>query len=322
MIKTRLSHCISSLLQKFKILHLSILFFIFQPEHHDKNLEMKRRVSILNEECKRLAKNRSEFQYIQKSKLDHIIVDDRYKTLYCYVPKVACTNLKRVFLLLTGRMNETDPIKLKSADVHSGLDKYLTYLDSLPAPGIKYRFLHYKKVVFVREPLERILSAYRNKFVQNGNSYFKEKFGRKIIKRYRENPSIKSLDKGNDVTFKEFVQYLLDERTKELGYNEHWESFHNLCHPCHIRYNFIGKYETLDEDVDGLLRVLKVDDKIQFPKRDDMYKTLKTEDMMLKFYRELQPEMLKELLKIYASDYSVFDYEIPGFAEKLIKSVL
>ncbi|XP_045166037.1 carbohydrate sulfotransferase 11-like isoform X2 [Mercenaria mercenaria] len=282
---------------------------------------MRRRVIKLDEECKKLVKNGSEFRNIQKSKLDHLIVDDRYKVMYCYVPKVACTNLKRVFLLLSGKMNETDPLKLKSGDVHAGFDKYLTYLDTFSAAGIKYRFLHYKKVIFVREPLERVLSAYRNKFVQQGNDYFKEKFGRKIIKRFRENPSEKSLMKGDDVTFKEFVQYLLDRKTIEQGYNEHWESFHDLCHPCHIRYNYIGNYETLDDDVNGLLKILEVEDKIQFPDRGDMYKTLKTEDILLKFYQELEPQMLTKLWKIYAKDYAIFDYEIPPTLKKLMKQV-
>ena len=283
---------------------------------------MKKRVMALDQECKNLEKNGSEFQNIQKSKLDHLIVDDRYKVLYCYVPKVACTNLKRVFLLLTGKMNVTDPLLLKSGDVHAGLGKYLTYLDNLPASGIKYRFLHYKKVIFVREPFERILSAYRNKFLQKGNDYFKEKFGKRIIKRYRENPNSEALETGSDVTFREFVQYLLDDRTKKQGYNEHWETFHNLCHPCHIRYNYIGKYESLDEDVEGLLKILKVDDKIHFPERGDMYKTLKTEDTLLKFYRDIDPGALKELWKVYARDYDIFNYEVPATIKNLMKPVL
>lgn len=282
--------------------------------------EIRRRVEHIEEGCKKLSKNRTEFESIEKSKLDHIVVDDRYQVLYCYVPKVACTNLKRVFLMLTGKMNVTDPLELKSSDVHSALDKYLTYLDSLPSSGIKYRIMHYKKVIFVREPLERVLSAFRNKFVQKGNSYFKERFGKMIMKRYHDNQIDETENGTKTITFPEFVQYLLDPRTKAQGFNEHWESFYKLCHPCHIHYNFVGKYEDIDKDVNGLLQILQIHDKIPFPKRDDLYKTLKTEDILTKFYKDLDPSMLLGLLEIYAKDYSLFNYEIPFGITELLKS--
>ncbi|KAL4226876.1 hypothetical protein ACF0H5_014855 [Mactra antiquata] len=288
---------------------------------HDVEMEMRQRVKNLERECKKLTANGSEFLFVEKSKLDHIVVDDRYKVMYCYVPKVACTNLKRVFLMLTGQMNVTDPLLLKSADVHSSLDHYLSYLDSFPAAGIKYRFHHYKKVIFVREPLERLLSAFRNKFLQRGNSYFKLHFGKTIIKRYRDNPSNESLNKGEDVTFTEFVQYLLDPKTIEKGYNEHWQSFYDLCHPCNIQYNYIGKYETLDRDVDELLKILKVHDKIHFPERTDMYKTSKTEDMLLNFFRILDPDTLRKIIDVYEKDYKVFGFNLPDGIDSLLNDL-
>ncbi|XP_052781437.1 carbohydrate sulfotransferase 11-like [Mya arenaria] len=275
------------------------------------NTEMKKRVNTLRQECNRLQANGSSFQSIEKSKLDHIIVDDRYQTLYCYVPKVACTNLKRVFLLLTGKMNVTNPLELPAGDVHGSYDTYLRYLDSFPAAGVKYRLNNYKKIMFVREPLERLLSAYRNKFMQRGNEYFKEKFGKKIVKLYRENPSNLSLEKGHDVEFPEFVQYFVDPKTLKTRYNEHWAPFFDLCHPCHLKYNFIGKYETIDEDVAGLLKILKADRLIHFPDRGDSYKTKKTEDILTKFYEGIQPHLVEKIIQIYAKDYNLFGYEQP-----------
>jgi len=265
----------------------------------------------MQEACINLQSNGSKFSSIEKTKLDHLVVDDRYKVLYCYVPKVACTNLKRVFLLLTGKMNSTDPLDLSAADVHGRFDKHLRYLDELPAAGVKYRLKNYKKVLFVRDPLERLLSAYRNKFLQKGNDYFKEKFGRKIVKLYRENPSEKSLTNGHDVQFPEFVQYFLDLSSKQHEYNEHWAPIFDLCHPCHVKYNFIGKYETIEEDVNGLLRILHVDHMIHFPERGDSYKAKKTEDTLDKFYRDISVSSVQGIIDVYRNDYAAFDYKIP-----------
>jgi hypothetical protein len=53
---------------------------------------------------------------------------------------------------------------LKAADVHMTYDKYLTYLDSFSLDEIEFKLKNYKKIIMVREPFERLLSAYRNKF--------------------------------------------------------------------------------------------------------------------------------------------------------------
>lgn len=281
---------------------------------------MKQRTKALESACQSLEVNGYEFHNIEKSKLDHIVVNDKYKVMYCYVPKVACTNLKRVFLMLTGKLNVTDPLQLSSAKVHSVYnDKYLDYLDSYSVADIKYRLKHYKKVLFVREPLERLLSAFRNKFVDKGNTYFKERFGRKIIKLYRENPTEEVLESGTSVTFFEFIQFLLDSRTEKSGFNEHWRPFFDLCHPCHLHYNYIGKYETLDEDVDGLLKLIKVDDWIQFPDRGDSYKSLKTEDILSKFYKSIDPDMLRETVALYQKDFDIFGYQVPENVQALMQ---
>jgi dermatan 4-sulfotransferase 1 len=37
---------------------------------------------------------------------------------------------------------------------------------------------------------------------------------------------------GDDVTFSEFVRYLLDEDVERK--NEHWMPIYNLCQPCAV----------------------------------------------------------------------------------------
>ena len=62
--------------------------------------------------------------------------------------------------------------------------------------------------------------------------------------------------------FDEFLQYLVDPvRTEEL--NEHWARFAKLCRPCSIKYDFVGKYETINEDADNILRSVGAGHKVR-----------------------------------------------------------
>ncbi|KAK7074937.1 Carbohydrate sulfotransferase 11, partial [Halocaridina rubra] len=50
--------------------------------------------------------------------LSNLIVDDKNRILYCYVPKVACTNWKRMMLILMGGSNVTRPLSIPADSVH------------------------------------------------------------------------------------------------------------------------------------------------------------------------------------------------------------
>ena len=92
------------------------------------------------------------------------VVDEKHKILYCELPKTGCTNWKKTLLKLIqpdtfGKMkweNIRSPHGKKGPNGYSYLNEYplekqLEYLDTF------YKFS------FVRHPLERLLSAYRDK---------------------------------------------------------------------------------------------------------------------------------------------------------------
>lgn len=237
----------------------------------------------------------------RKTVLQHILVNEEYHFLYCYVPKVACSNWKRVLKVLSGALDNVE-VKIKM-DHRSDL----LFLSSLKPEAIRYRLKHYYKFMFVREPMERLLSAYRNKFGEIES--YKKKYGVEIVKRYRKGYNKNKLITGDDVTFAEFVRYLLDEDVEHM--NEHWMPMYNLCQPCAVSYDFIGSYEHLEKDSEFVLQQIGAPRHIRFPERQTWYKPVTLET--IHFYLcSLPQKLLRDLLPKYILDFSLFTYSLPN----------
>lgn len=247
------------------------------------------------------------------AKLDHLIVDDKHKLIYCYVPKAACTNWKRIMLILSGSLpdyNGTNPLDIPAGESHAR--KKLRTLNTFSKPEIERRLQEYMSFIFVRHPYERLLSAYRNKFQNAYGDYFRSRYGRKIIERYRKNASKEALASGHDVSFKEFVHYLVDRNTlMNEGYNEHWDLMFQLCHPCRVKYSFIGKYETLNADADYLLRKIGLDHLANFPKLPVNNKKQTTADMLDRYMKGVSEADKQMLMWNYRYDFEMFQYSWP-----------
>lgn len=254
-----------------------------------------------------VTRNKSE---IKPAMFKQIYVDDKHKFLYCEIPKVACTNFKRMLLLLSGQVNASSPSELEARAVHSYLGDKLQTLDRFSIKEIKQRLHTYYKFVFVRDPLERILSAFINKFTLKYNFYFHKRYGTRIIKRFRNNASPNSLIGGHDVTFQEFVQYLLDPSASE-PLNEHWRHYYKLCSPCVVQYDAIGKYETMAQDIEFVLEEIGVRHLIKFPSGTAGKTRGRTTGMLSKYYQNISSEQIHQLWEKYSVDYSMFRYPYP-----------
>ncbi len=86
-----------------------------------------------------------------------LFVDDAHELIYCYIPKIACTNWKRTLLVLTGKLETKKPEQLNNTQVHHNLvPKYLRTGNSYEWSELEDRLARYYKFMFVREPLERL----------------------------------------------------------------------------------------------------------------------------------------------------------------------
>nr|XP_031294879.1 carbohydrate sulfotransferase 9 isoform X1 [Camelus dromedarius]XP_031294880.1 carbohydrate sulfotransferase 9 isoform X1 [Camelus dromedarius]XP_031294881.1 carbohydrate sulfotransferase 9 isoform X1 [Camelus dromedarius] len=266
----------------------------------------EKRRSFLQEFCKKyggVSRPQSHLFHM----VSRIYVEDKHKILYCEVPKAGCSNWKRVLMVLSGLAPSADNISHDA--VHYG--KHLKKLDSFDLKGIHIRLNTYTKAVFVRDPMERLVSAFRDKF-EHPNSYYHPVFGKAIIKKYRPNACEEALNNGSGVKFKEFIHYLLDSH-RPVGMDIHWEKVSKLCYPCLISYDFVGKFETLEEDANYFLQLIGAPKELKFPNFKDRHASdRRTNAQVVRQYLKDLTQTERQLIyDFYSLDYLMFNYTTP-----------
>ncbi|XP_062271125.1 carbohydrate sulfotransferase 8-like [Scomber scombrus] len=283
-------------------------------EEEQQLLEQKQKLARTQESRRRLlsdvcAKYRPSVteQLVSQRQVSRVYVEDRSRLLYCEVPKAGCSNWKRVMMVLGGSASSTRDIPHDVAHYAN----HLRRLESYDHAGIAERLRSYNKVLFVREPFERLVSAFRDKF-ESPNSYYHPVFGRPIISRYRVNATSTALRTGAGVTFREFVQYLLDVR-RPVGMDIHWEPVSQLCNPCLLRYNFIGKFERLEEEANFLLQSIGAPRNLTFPDFKDRNPLAERTSSTItqKYFSQLNSTERQKAYDFYYMDYLMFNYPKP-----------
>ncbi|NWV19892.1 CHST9 sulfotransferase, partial [Origma solitaria] len=280
--------------------------FVKGGEWEDIDSTQEKRRAFLQDFCKKY-NSRKKLQSHLVHLVSRIYVEDRHKVLYCEVPKAGCSNWKRVLMVLSGLAASANNIS--HDDVHYG--KHLRKLDSYDLKGIYTRLNMYTKFIFVRDPMERLVSAFRDKF-EHPNSYYHPVFGKAIIKKYRHNADEEALKTGSGVKFKEFIQYLLDSH-RPVGMDIHWEQVSKLCYPCLINYDFIGKFETLEEDANYFLQLVGAPADLKFPKFKDRHSSDErtSAEVVRQYLKELSKEERQLTYDFYYLDYLMFNYTSP-----------
>uniref|UniRef100_A0A672SAX6 Carbohydrate sulfotransferase n=1 Tax=Sinocyclocheilus grahami TaxID=75366 RepID=A0A672SAX6_SINGR len=264
------------------------------------------RQRLMREVCAKYTSGTTK-QTITRIHVSRIFVEDKHKLLYCEVPKAGCSNWKRVLMVLQGLASSTGEIQ--HDEVHYG--NHLKRLDSFDQKDIIHHLKTYTKVLFLREPFERLVSAFRDKF-ESPNSYYHPVFGKPIISKYRSNATQYALRTGAGVTFKEFIQYLLDVH-RPVGMDIHWEPVGHLCSPCLLDYDFIGKFETLEEEANFLLRSIGAPSNLTFPSFKDRNPNAERTSLEItkRYFAQLNVTERQRTYDFYYMDYLMFNYSKP-----------
>lgn len=243
--------------------------------------------------------------------------DDQMEYIYCLISKASCTNWKRTLVMLTGNITEyqrPEQLPFNKVHDHRYSDKYVARIETLMPENRVWRFIKYFTFMFVREPLERLVSAYRDKLFRDPGYHVDIE----IVKKYRPREYKPTVERYN-VTFAEFVRYVLDERGAGRVLDRHWIPQNELCRVCQYRFDFIGHHETLRTDADNIVAMLKsriadADQRrrvanVTFPADSEQQKS---SDLMQQMYAGVPAAHVQALYQLYAVDYALFGFEHPN----------
>ena len=115
------------------------------------------------------------------------------------------------------------------------------------APNVRAALDNSTRMLFVRDPYNRVFSAYVDKLISPNPYYWKE-WGKKAILNYRKSWSNANSSHdtcGQDVTFGEFMSWVLSAGWMK---DSHMIPISRHCTPCTLNYTVVGKMETFLRD--------------------------------------------------------------------------
>eukprot|EP00980_Cylindrotheca_fusiformis_P003704 scaffold821_cov122-Cylindrotheca_fusiformis.AAC.8 len=163
------------------------------------------------------------------------IVVEEYKLIFFTTGKVSCTVFKQLFR----RMMHLDDWNVNAGLLpHDPSKNGLKYLYQYP-PRKALKMMtskhdNWTRAIFVRDPLERLLSAYLDKGMRKGGQYVARHCNRE----------------RQDLSFREFIQVI----RSSCRHDPHWmPQIERIDPPFWNSINFVGNFDSLQKDTRTLL---------------------------------------------------------------------
>ncbi|XP_053400478.1 carbohydrate sulfotransferase 8-like [Mercenaria mercenaria] len=194
-----------------------------------------------HERTRNIEKLCHDYPLITKHTKVHGTFYNNYTVFYCGIPKVGSTFLGTFMPTIFNCSNEYST-SFRGAHKNVSRGEY-----NVSKQLINQAYA----LMFVREPYHRLFSAYENKLF-HPNEFWRI-LGVRVIEEVRRNATNLSKQLGHDVSFAELVEYVVINHEKGVSINSHLTPMHTICDPCSINFDFIGRLETMSDDIEYIV---------------------------------------------------------------------
>ncbi len=267
----------------------------------------RQRVNAFQRECQHLGlDNQTEESRLEA--YSGLLCDDRHGLLYLGFAKAGSTSW-----LVT--LMEAASAKPAHGVLHSAGNQAKYGLKRLSSKfyskkEILHRIRNYFTFIVVRNPFDRLVSTWRNKFVQREGMF--HGLSKKLTTMYPRNEYHNATGRWNSgfpndvATFPQFVMHLRLTHQR----NSHWKHYHS-SNPCAVEWDAILKLETADVDTYPVINRLRKDHDITKIPEINSQQTEGQLHLGVKHLPEFTgviPVDYKYLFDVYQRDFDLFGY--------------
>lgn len=203
--------------------------------------------------------------------LSRVRVSTKLNFLYCQVPATGVEGWQQLLEELEEKENGTLPAPLPYTQQHT----LQTELSKLNLSTIEAVIGSYTKVLFVRDPFQRLVAAY----LQSTHS---------------------------SSSFSSFVQEALDMGLQKAG--TAWKPLVSLCLPCLIQYDYVLMFGFLRQELGHLLQRTRLKANTHLPELTDQHVLWTYSWLSKKLLSELSLQQKQQLAHFYRWDLSAFPF--------------
>ncbi|XP_048360878.1 carbohydrate sulfotransferase 11-like [Sphaerodactylus townsendi] len=200
-----------------------------------------------------------------------IIVNNKLQLLYCKIPATGMEGLEQLLEMLEEKEDVTLQLPVSSHQ-QFGTQKMLSQYNLTSMEAL---LQSYTKVIFIREPFHRLISAYMHGM-------------------------------ADGLSFKEFIQYILYRGSRNAS--PEWKPLVSLCRPCLIHYDYIIMFGFLGREVPHMMQRAGLLGNSQLPEFIDSKIFWTYGWLQEQMFSELSLAQKKQLCQFFRFDFAAFHF--------------